>query len=174
MYEGMRSTRIKKYCSWVWVDRKHTDHHIRCLLSYFYGHMVDLSSDIVLLHVSRPLGASIGVMPWFSTIEASVIINCIWCLWCAILLWSIGDIILHRNIVGLLLVLGWCFILLLCMLWLLVVVDQTELTLVALLWLSLLRIGTEARVAPGLLSLELPFLVLHLTALVLNDQGFIH
>ena len=68
--------------------------------------MVDLSLDIVLLHVSHPLGAFVGVMSWFSTIEASVIIDCIWRLWCAILLWSIGDIIPHRNIVGLLLVLS--------------------------------------------------------------------
>ena len=86
--------------------------------------MVDLSSDIVLLHVSHPLGASVGVMSWFSIIEASVIINCIWRLWCAILLWSIGDIILHRSIVGFLLALDWCLILLLlCTLWLLVAVD---------------------------------------------------
>ena len=63
--------------------------------------MVDLSSNIVVLHVSYPLGASVGVMPWFSTIEASVIIDCIWRLWCAILLWSIGDIILHRSIISL-------------------------------------------------------------------------
>ena len=87
--------------------------------------MIDFSPDIVLLHVSRPLGASIGVMSWFSTIEASVIIDCIWRLWCAILLWSIGDIIPYRNVVGLLLVLDWCpiLLLLLCMLWLLVAVD---------------------------------------------------
>ena len=141
--------------------------------------MIHLPSNIILLHVSRPLGASIGVMSWFSTIEASVIINCIWRLWCTILLWSIRDIIPHRHIVGLLLALSWCLILLLpllllCTLWLLVVVDQTGLALIALLWVSLLRIGTEARVAPRLLSLELPFLVLHLTALVLNDEGFIH
>ena len=60
--------------------------------------------------------------------------------------------------------------------WLLVVVDQTELTLtlIALLWLSLLRIGTEVRVAPRLLSLELPLLVLHLTAFVLYNQGLVH
>ena len=32
----------------------------------------------------------------------------------------------------------------------------------------------EARVAPGLLSLELPLLVLHLAALVLNNQGLVH
>ena len=65
-------------------------------------------------------------MSWFSTIEASVIINCIWHLWYAILLWSIEDVIPHRNIVGLLLALDWCIILLLpllCMLWLLVAVD---------------------------------------------------
>ena len=101
--------------------------------------MIDLSLNIVLLYVSRPLGASVGVMSWFSTIEASVIIDCIWCLWCAILLWSIGDIILHRNILGLLLVLDWCLILLLLllyMLWLLVMVVQTGLTLIALLWVS--------------------------------------
>ena len=76
-----------------------------------------------------------------------------------------------------LLALDWCLILLLlllCMLWLLIAIDQTGLALIALLWMSLMRIGTEARVAPKLLSQELPFLVLHLTALVLNDQGFIH
>ena len=78
--------------------------------------MVDFSPDIVLLHVSHPLGASIGVMSWFSTIEASVIINCIWCLWCAILLWSIRGIVPHRYIVGLLLVLSWCPVLLLMLL----------------------------------------------------------
>jgi len=128
--------------------------------------MVDLSSDIVLLHVSRPLGASIGVMSWFSTIEASVIIDCICHLWCAILLWSIGDIILHRNIVGLLLALDWCLILLLCMLWLLVAVDQTGLTFVALLWVSLLRSSVDTRV--------IPLLVLHLTTLVLYNQGLVH
>ena len=144
--------------------------------------MIDLSLDIVLLHVSRLLGASVGVMSWFSIVEASVIIDCIWRLWCVILLWSIGDIIPHRRIVGLLLALSWCLILLLllllllllCTLWLLVAIDHTGLTLIALLWLSLLRIGMEARVAPGLLSLELPFLVLHHMVLVLKDQGFIH
>ena len=67
--------------------------------------MVDLSSDIVLLHVSHLLGASVRVMSWFSIVEASIITDCIWRLWCAILLWSVGDIILHRNIVGLLLAL---------------------------------------------------------------------
>ena len=53
-------------------------------------------------------------------------------------------------------------------------VDQTELTLIALLWLSLLRISTKAIVAPGLLSLELPLLVLHLTVLVLYNHGLVH
>jgi len=139
--------------------------------------MINLSTDIILLHISRLLRTSIGVLSWFSTVEASVVIDCIWHLWCAILLGSIGDIALHRSIISLLLALDWCLILLLlllCTLWLLVAVDQTGLTLIAWLWMSLLRIGTEGRVAPGLLSLELPFLVLHLTALVLNDQGFIH
>ena len=72
--------------------------------------------------------------------------------------------------------LDWCLILLLllCTLWLLVAIDQTRLTLIALLWLSLLRIGTEMRVAPGLLSLKLPLLVFHLAALVLYHQGLIH
>ena len=65
-------------------------------------------------------------------------------------------------------------LLLLYTLWLLVAVDQTGLTLIALLWVSLLRIGTEARVAPELLSLELPFLVLHLAVLVLYNQGLVH
>ena len=136
--------------------------------------MVDFSPDIVLLHVSHPLGASIGVMSWFSTIEASVIINCIWRLWCAILLWSIGDIIPHRNIVDLLLALSWCLILLLCTLWLLVAVDQTGLTLIALLWVSLLRSSVDTSVAPRLLPLEFPLLVLHLTTLVLYNQGLVH
>ena len=140
--------------------------------------MIDLSTNIVLLHISRRLlRTSVGVMSWFSTNEASIVIDCIWCFWCAILWWSIGDIALHRSIISLLLALDWCLILLLlllCTLWLLVAVDQTGLTLIAWLWMSLLRIGTEGRVAPGLLSLELPFLVLHLTALVLNDQGFVH
>ena len=68
--------------------------------------MVDLSPNIVLLRVSRPLGASIEVMSWLSTIEASIIINCIWHFWCAILLWSIRGIVPHRYIVGLLLVLS--------------------------------------------------------------------
>ena len=116
-------------------------------------------------------------MSRLSTIEASIIINYIWRLWCAILLWSIGGIIPHRNIVDLLLALSWCLILLLlllCMLWLLVAIDQTGLTLVALLWLSLLRIGMEMRVTPGLLSLELPLLVLHLAVLVLNNQCLVH
>ena len=86
--------------------------------------MIDLSTYIVLLHISCLLGASVGVISWFSIIEAYVIIDCIWRLWCAILLWSIGDIIPHRNIVGMLLALGWCFVLLLLYtLWLLVAVD---------------------------------------------------
>ena len=109
-------------------------------------------------------------MSWLSTIEALVVINCIWRFWCAIPLWSIGGIIPHRYIVRLLLALSWCLVLLLlllCMLELLVVVE-TCLTLIALLRLSLLRVGTEARVAPRLLSLKLPLFVLHLAALVLN------
>ena len=129
--------------------------------------MVHLPPDIILLRVSRLLGASIGVVSRLSTIEALVVINCIWCSWCAIPLWSIGGIVPHWYIVGLLLVLSWCFVLLLlllCTLGLLVTVE-TCLTLTALLRLSLLRVGTEARVAPGLLSLKLPLFVLHLAAL---------
>ena len=116
-------------------------------------------------------------MSWFSTIEASVIIDCIWRLWCAILWWSIGDIALHRNIVSLLLVLDWCLILLLlllCTLWLLVAVDQTRLALTALLWVSLLRSSADTRVTPLLLPLEFPLFVLQLAALVLYNQGLIH
>ena len=90
---------------------------------------------------------------------------------------EIGDIILHRNIVGLLLALDWCLILLLlllCTLWLLVAIDQTGLTLIALLWVSLLRSSADMRVTPLLLPLEFPLLVLHLTALVLYNQGLVH
>ena len=108
-------------------------------------------------------------MSRLSTIEASIIINCIWRLWCATLLWSIGDSILHRNIAGLLLALSWCLMLLLLllyMLWLLVAVDQTGLTFVALLWVSLLRSSVDTRV--------IPLLVLHLTTLVLYNQGLVH
>ena len=93
--------------------------------------MIDLSTYIVLLHISCLLGASVGVISWFSIVEASIIIDYIWRLWCAILLWSIEDIALHRNIVSLLLALDWCLILLLlllCMLWLLVAVDPIGLT----------------------------------------------
>ena len=146
-------------------------------MSYLCSHMIYLSMDIILLHISHLLRTSVGVMSWFSTVEASIVIDCIWRLWCAILLWSIRDIALHRSIVSLLLALDWCLILLLlllCTVWLLVAVDQTRLTLIALLWLSLLRIGTEARVAPKLLSLELSLLVLHLAALVLYNQGLVH
>ena len=91
--------------------------------------MVHLSPYIILLRVSRPLGASVGVMSWLSTIEAFIIINYIWRFWCAILLWSIGRIVPHRYIIGLLLALSWCFVLLLllllCTLGLLVAVDWT-------------------------------------------------
>ena len=38
----------------------------------------------------------------------------------------------------------------------------------------MLRIGTEVRVAPGLLSLKLPLFVLHLAALVLDHQSLIY
>ena len=116
------------------------------------------------LHVNHPL-------------FASVISDCIWRLWCAILLWSIGDIILHRNILGLLLVLDWCLILLLLllyMLWLLVMVVQTGLTLIALLWVSLLWSSADTRVTPLLLPLEFSLLVLHLAALVLYNHGLVH
>ena len=132
--------------------------------------MVHLPPNIILLRVNHPLGPSVGVMSWLSTIEAFVIINCIWRFWRTIPLWSIGGIGPHRYIVGLLLALSWCFellLLLLCTLGLLVAVE-TGLTLIALLRLSLLRVGTEARVAPGLLSLKFPLFVLHLAALVLN------
>ena len=76
-----------------------------------------------------------------------------------------------------LLALDWCLILLLlllCMLWLLVAVDQTRLTLIALLWVSLLRSSADTRVTPLLLPLEFPLLVLHLAALVLYNQGLVH
>ena len=88
--------------------------------------MVHLSPNIILLRVSRLLGASVGVMSWLSTIEAFIIINCIWRLRCAILLWRIRGIVPHRYIVGLLLVLSWCLVLLLlllCTLGLLVAVE---------------------------------------------------
>ena len=138
--------------------------------------MINLSTDIIMLHISHLLRTSVGVMSWFSTVEASVVIDSIWRLWCAILWWSIRNIALHRNIVSLLLTLNWCpvLLLLLCMLWLLVVVDQTGLTLIALLWVSLLRDSADMSVAPGLLPLEFPLLVLHLMALVLNNQGLVH
>ena len=139
--------------------------------------MINLSMDIILLHISRLLRTSIGVMSWFSIVEASVVIDCIWRLWCTILLWSIGDIALHRSIVSLLLALDWCLILLLlllCTLWLLVAVDQTGLTLIVLLWVSLLRSSADTSVTPGLLPLEFPLLVLHLTALVFYNQGLVH
>ena len=58
--------------------------------------------------------------------------------------------------------------------WLLVVVDQTELTLIALLWVSLLRSSADTRVTPLLLPLELSLLVLHLAVLVLYNQGLVH
>ena len=90
--------------------------------------MIHLPPNIILLRVSRPLGASVGVMSWFSIVEASVIIDCIWRLWCVILLWSIGGIVSHKYIVGLLLALSWCLVLLLlllCTLGLLVAVDWT-------------------------------------------------
>ena len=90
--------------------------------------MVHLPPNIILLRVSRPLGASVGVMSWLSTIEAIIIINCIWRFWCAIPLWSIGGIVPHWYIVGLLLALSWCLellllLLLLCTLGLLVAVE---------------------------------------------------
>jgi len=90
--------------------------------------MIHLPQNIVLLCVSYPLGASVEVMSQLSTIEAFIIINCIWRFWCAILLWSIGGIVPHRYIVGLLLALSWCLVfllllLLLCTLGLLVVVE---------------------------------------------------
>ena len=107
-------------------------------------------------------------MSRLSAIEAFVVINCIWRFWCTIPLRSIRGIIPYRYIVGLLLALSWCLVLLLlCTLGLLVAVG-TYLTLIALLRLSLLMVGTEARVAPGLLSLKFPLFVLHLAALVLN------
>ena len=131
--------------------------------------MAHLPPNIILLQVSCLLGASVGVMSRLSTIEAFIIINCIWRFWCAIPLWSIGGIVPHRYIVGLLLALSWCLVLLLllCTLGLLVAVG-TCLALIALLRLSLLRVGTEVRVAPRLLSLKLPLFVLHLAALVLD------
>ena len=110
-------------------------------------------------------------MSRLSTIEALVVINFIWRFWCAIPLRSIGGIIPHWYIVGLLLALSWCLILLLlllCTLLLLLVTVGTCLTLIALLRLSLLRVGMKARVALGLLSLKLPLFVLQLAALVLN------
>ena len=109
-------------------------------------------------------------MSRLSTIEALVVINCIWRFWCTIPLWSIGGIIPHWYIVGLLLALSWCLVLLLLLLCtlLLLVAVETCLTLIALLRLSLLRVGTEARVAPRLLSLKFSLLVLHLAVLVLN------
>ena len=88
---------------------------------------------------------------------------------------SIRNIALHRNIVSLLLTLNWCpvLLLLLCMMWLLVAVDQTGLTLIALLWVSLLRNSANTSVAPKLLPLEFP-LVLHLMTLILYNQGLVH
>ena len=65
-------------------------------------------------------------------------------------------------------------LLLLYTLWLLVAVDQTGLTLIALLWVSLLRSSADTRVTPMLLPLEFPFLVLHLAVLVLYNQGLVH
>ena len=65
-------------------------------------------------------------MSRLSTIEAFIIINCIWRFWCAIPLWSIGGIVPYRYIVGLLLALSWCLVLLLlllCTLGLLVAVE---------------------------------------------------
>ena len=60
------------------------------------------------------------------------------------------------------------------MLWLLVVVDQTRLTLIALLRVSLMRSSADMRVNPLLLPLEFLLFVLHLAALVLYNQGLVH
>ena len=67
--------------------------------------MIDLSTDIILLHISQLLRTSIGVMSLFTIAKIFVVIDSIWRLWCTILLWSIGDIALHRSIVSLLLAL---------------------------------------------------------------------
>src|SRR6266542_5547285 len=47
-YKGMRSTRIKENCTITGFDGKHTENHIRFVLSFFGSHMVHLPDQLVL------------------------------------------------------------------------------------------------------------------------------
>jgi hypothetical protein len=93
-YERMRCFRIEQhYCRCV-VDEKHTNGNIRSFLCFFYSHMIDSPTGIVLLgsnknrvgstgsgrcsysrliDTSARIGASIGVMSLFTTAIAPTV-----------------------------------------------------------------------------------------------------
>jgi hypothetical protein len=93
-HERMRRFRIKQhYCRSV-VDDKHTNDNIKSFLRFFHSHMIDSPMGVVLLGSNRNridstgrgmcsysrlidksawIGASIGVMSWFTTVIAPTV-----------------------------------------------------------------------------------------------------
>jgi hypothetical protein len=93
-YERMQYSRIKQHNCRSVVDEKHTNDNIRSFLRFFHGHMIDSPTGVVLLGSNRNrvgstgrgrysysgligtsarIGASVGVMSFFTTVVAPTI-----------------------------------------------------------------------------------------------------
>jgi hypothetical protein len=93
-YASMRCSRIEQHYGRSVIDEKHTNYNIRSFLPFFHSHMIDSPTGIVLLgsnrnrigstgrgrcsysrliDMSAQIGASIGVMPLFTTVIAHTV-----------------------------------------------------------------------------------------------------
>jgi hypothetical protein len=93
-YERMRCSKIKQHNYRSAIDEKHTNDNVRSFLSFFHGHMIDSPTGIVLLGSNRNrigsmgrgrcsysrlidtsarIGASVGVMSFFTIVVAPMI-----------------------------------------------------------------------------------------------------
>src|SRR6266498_2342402 len=60
-YKRMRSTRIKENCTITGFDGKHTENHVRLILSFFSRHMVYSPDQLVLSSCRAEL--SVATLP---------------------------------------------------------------------------------------------------------------
>jgi hypothetical protein len=102
-YERMRCSRIKQHNYRSVIDEKHTNDNIRSFLCFFHNHMIDSLTGVVLLGSNRNrvgstgrdrcscsglistsarIGASVGIMSFFTTVVAPMIS----------LLWVLGSL----------------------------------------------------------------------------------
>jgi hypothetical protein len=93
-YEKMRCSKIKQHNYRSVIDEKHTNDNVRSFLSFFHSHMIDSPTGVVLLGSNRNrissmgrgrcsysrlidtsarIGASVGVVSFFTIVVAPMI-----------------------------------------------------------------------------------------------------